>query len=753
MQRGHRQKQLRRSPRGWLVVRGLVSAAVVVMANREPLSDYPDASVNDYWSHDNRLAVLALFLLPVIVAVLSPALALPVVRSAAAAAIAVLGIAGFSQLLGFAVSVSGDYGYGSGLLLGLLGYALTVAAGVQAGFGVASDPPWPLGPVLPRVVGAIAFVMLVMPLPYLVHSTGSATFGVRYYLPLAILLAVAAVMSRALRHLTPLAGGSALAATGLAIGLTYADLLGGGFDPLDLHQLRGVATDLVFVAALGLAVVGVLVILRFVQEPPPAPTDAATDVGAREDGASEATRHLCAAMHLDDALARRVMQDVVDGAPRAIAPSLGIDLGVVVRHCLIARHRQRARDAVLICVVALALLQVYLLLGGQGAAFGRLLLLLLVGWSVVAVERIVARNLVARRLTREAFAQEQIPLLDDAEERKVSALEHVERGNVTAFGAFFPFVGSGIEVGGWSFALSVLKGAEGIAGEHLEPLAFEVDTLYEKVREDIDHLGVEGLTVEDRLYVDGEDLATDARFLDPGPPLSLRTELAPDQLGQFVRAPERVNRVYRCIRIYGWDGEFVLSIYLNFSRVGRALFAEARYFLLLPPKPEFVAHGKGIVPLSWGSALITAAASIRSLPGALVRAVRGVEADVRALWQPPVLGAGSRGSTVANLGATTSLRELAQGTVYRRYFQRLDREMTTKIVERQLLDSIAGFLREHQVDTSELQERQTAILNYGLIMSGGTMTAESVAVGQGAQSLISRIGAAIRAPREEGAAT
>ena len=70
----------------------------------------------------------------------------------------------------------------------------------------------------------------------------------------------------------------------------------------------------------------------------------------------------------------------------------------------------------------------------------------------------------------------------------------------------------------------------------------------------------------------------------------------------------------------------------------------------------------------------------------------------------------------------------------------------------QLLESIVGFLREHDIDTSEFEERQAAILNYGLMVAGGSVTAESVAVGRGAQAFASRIGGgAARQPAGEGA--
>lgn len=746
---------------------GLSSSAVVALANREPLYGFPDRSVNDYWFAGARLNALFLFLLPVLGALMSLALAARPPRVPAATALAVLGLAGLANFTGpaaWTLTTAAEVGLGRGTLLGLLGSILMLAAGVAAGFGAASEPPEPVVPLIPPISGGVTMLVLVSPLPYLVREY--AVFW--YFLPLAVLLVAAVVVSRSLRRLGPGAGGSALAAIGVSLALTYADLLDGGIDPGEDSDLTTLAIVAIFVAALVQIVAGLVVLAR--GGAPTAdllgadPLDAGLPdtelpeteplATTRPDGErSEATRQLCVAMHLDGDLARRAMREVIDGDARAIAPSLGVDLGMVARHCLIARHRQRVRDAVLLCLSALALVAVYaLVVEQQGAAFRYLLLIAAAGWAVVAVERIVARHVVvARRLTRAEFARQPRPLLDAAEERKVRALERLEVGNVTPYGGFFPFVGSGKEVGGWSFALSVLRGSETIAGDRAVPRMFDVDDLYDAVRADIDLLGLEGLSVEDRLYVDGEDLATDRRFLAIGPPPQLRTEISAEQLREFVRKPELANRVYRCIRIYGWGGEFVLSIYLNFTQAGQGLFTEARYFLLLPPKPEHVALAHGVEPLSVGAAIRTATSTIRLMPRVLASAGRGATADLRELSRPPVVvTAGTDAFTTANLGATTSLRELAQGTNYRRYFQRLDSEMTTKIVERQLLDSIARFLREHQVDTSELQERQTAILNYGLIVSGGTMTAQSVAVGQNAQSLISRLSAAIRPPKDEG---
>ena len=59
--------------------------------------------------------------------------------------------------------------------------------------------------------------------------------------------------------------------------------------------------------------------------------------------------------------------------------------------------------------------------------------------------------------------------------------------------------------------------------------------------------------------------------------------------------------------------------------------------------------------------------------------------------------------------------------------------MYEKYMERQVLDSIVTFLDARGIDTSELVERQTTILNQGVLVSGGSLVAGQLAVGRGAK--------------------
>jgi hypothetical protein len=60
--------------------------------------------------------------------------------------------------------------------------------------------------------------------------------------------------------------------------------------------------------------------------------------------------------------------------------------------------------------------------------------------------------------------------------------------------------------------------------------------------------------------------------------------------------------------------------------------------------------------------------------------------------------------------------------------------MYIKILERTILDAIIEFLDEHNIETSDIKQRQTTILNSGVIVHGGNVTAETLAVGEGSKA-------------------
>ena len=168
-----------------------------------------------------------------------------------------------------------------------------------------------------------------------------------------------------------------------------------------------------------------------------------------------------------------------------------------------------------------------------------------------------------------------------------------------------------------------------------------------------------------------------------------------------------------------------------------------RYFLLAPFKDEYLAVDSVEPHPAFFSRMKVAVKALLWTPVVVVRAPLHMFGETRDAWKRWRARRRAQKAIRSNpsfdYGATTSIRELAQASKYRRYFQQLDREMAGKIIERQILDTIVQFLDEHKIDTGELEERQTAILNNGVLVSGGTLQADSLAVGQGARARVTRV--------------
>jgi hypothetical protein len=186
-----------------------------------------------------------------------------------------------------------------------------------------------------------------------------------------------------------------------------------------------------------------------------------------------------------------------------------------------------------------------------------------------------------------------------------------------------------------------------------------------------------------------------------------------------------------------WNGEQVLSIFLRFSKLSHNLFVEASYFLLTPVGDRFRTVDTISPDFSFTRLVQTVFVSAFAAPFLTVftpfvllqRVVEGLQrSSKRKQEEKQILE-----NPTFDYGAALSCRQWASPHQYRRYFQKLDKEMYFKVLEKNILDSILTFLEENNVDVSELKQRQAMILNNGVIVSGGSMTTENLAVGEGAK--------------------
>lgn len=518
---------------------------------------------------------------------------------------------------------------------------------------------------------------------------------------------------------------------------------------------------------------------------------------------TETTRYLCAAAHLDENFRNYVTHNVVEEKYRAVGESYGVDIIPVVKWCFAAQQRTVTRDIILFIILLIAVfaspgnrfftgalfsstatnpyllpfLSLFLLalpLLSLGILFllvtlvvrfappsfkVPLLVVLLIfnfwllpfflmAWLTVLIERGISYyGSNAARLAKEKFRPDSIARqLDPQLEQKLRDIFHTQDGNVIVYSGYSPFAGAGFNIGAWSFAVDVSKGKQDTSGETLTPVAFQVSELYDYVTEAVRELGLSNLCLEDKLYVNGQEIRDDPRFL-PDKFARPYTQIDPALMQHFKETPSEYIRYYKCIRVTSWRGELVLSIFIRFMKAGKSLFAEGDYLLLPPVKEEY--HEIDTVESVWTvrkvlrlarQAFVQTFLLWLSSPGKLfalvfhnwllMRSQRRVEDLIR---ENPAF----------DYGASTSLREAASSSVYRRYFQKLDKERYVKIIANQLLDSIVSFLDARNIDTTDLKKRQEAILNYGVIVSGGTLSAENIAVGDRAEAVFtSSVGSA-----------
>lgn len=472
---------------------------------------------------------------------------------------------------------------------------------------------------------------------------------------------------------------------------------------------------------------------------PTPPTAAHAPVGA--DGQSsalaeewtEVTRLMCAAAYLDGTFAQDVVDGVLHEHHRAVQIPPGIDVATVAKHCVAACQQKVVRDVLLTADVLLTVVLAAVTKSGLWLVVGLLLAWAIVLWDVWSA----TYQVVVKRLNPLAFASHSPPEPTDPKiAGRISELSAERNGNLTVYSGFLPFSGAGLRAGGWSFVVDLRKGNDAL-GQHTDPVAPTVIELYSGVRRALAALGMTNVQIKDRLFVSGSDIRED-RTLLPDPLGRPRSRVDPGVMGHYVTYPTHRIRHYQCTEIIDWRGELVVSLFLRFAVSGGRLFCELSKFVLMPLKEEFhrLDHMGG--RLRPGDVLSMVTRSLFLTPGLSLRAPTVVLRPFRRSRELSDSTKQVEDDPFFDYGAPRTALDRARSGNYRRYFQMLDKEMYVKMLERTVLDTIVEILDEHGVDTAELTESRSTIINNGIMMPQGTVQADSVAVGTGA-SILNRV--------------
>jgi hypothetical protein len=443
---------------------------------------------------------------------------------------------------------------------------------------------------------------------------------------------------------------------------------------------------------------------------------------------TETTRLLCATALLAGSTYRKQMLAFLSRRSRAVAPELGIDVPLVAQ---VARSLEIRQFRFELLYLALAVLAILMFLMGQPLLFSSVPLITgLVVFGKMYVEKWRMREY----FTKSGFDPERVrrrfddPLETDDE----SGLPDPAQ-NLVVYRNFTPFVGAGVPLGSWTILVDGTRRCDDPTRG--APVPFTTPDVYEVVMSAIKRLHLPSVEVRDFIFAAGQDIRNDR-------------EILPHQYGRPAQriSPARMEtlrldnsdaqtRWYPWIRIYDWNNELVLSQFLRFHRQGKHLFIELNRYVLTPlgererqidtqpPKGIVQAIVYFVLCAIWG--WMAAAVGILSLIGRAIHAL-----DEAIGWTESQRRRIIRETPRFNFGTEKSLRESASSGSYEHYFQKIDASMYASILEKEIFNTVIEFLDAHNVDTSELKEQSTTILNSGIIVQGGNVNAEAIAVGE-----------------------
>jgi len=454
----------------------------------------------------------------------------------------------------------------------------------------------------------------------------------------------------------------------------------------------------------------------------------------------ELTRYLCAAVQTDERFCDQIVEEILNEEHQAIGIAYGIDLPTVLKSCLISQRRKIRRDALLSIISLLSLLSLI-----SGVHFPVLISLYLVAWLIVFQEEKTSRyEIIAKYALKSNFKPEFFESLrvEPSIENRLKVIGEEQSGNAIIYGGFSPFVGSGVNVGGWSFVIDIGKGKEDIGGQLLKVSPFQVSEMYKYITDSILKLGLSNLKIRDNLYVNGEEIRDDLLFLSH-PLAHPSTQVSPVTVKKFIENPTHTVRHYRCFRVTDWQGELALSGFIRLVIVEQSLFIEVNYCLLTPLSNYYRQFDAIQLPKArelWDLAKKTFWKTVFILLAAPSKLIEKQSSSWQKRRQRKRKQREILENPLFNYGAAASLRERVSQSEYRRYFQKLDQEMYAKIIERRIIDSITSFLSNKNVDVSDLKETRSTILNNGVIVSGGSVAANNIAVGNQATANNTTVG-------------
>ncbi|MCQ8771697.1 hypothetical protein [Streptomyces telluris] len=363
---------------------------------------------------------------------------------------------------------------------------------------------------------------------------------------------------------------------------------------------------------------------------------------------------------------------------------------------------------------------------------------------------------------------------------RVAQLRRQQADPDVIYSDYAPFVGAGVEVDSWSFAIELIPrrnatvptlrfaqpgAAPAGPGAAPDAAGFTVPAVHARIRAELLRLGaggdypgdrLHGIHVDDYVMKGGLRLGPAADWSGTGPgtafarmaPFARRAAAERLRLAPGVPAPptwwpdsldlaaEERLRHYLTTRVGSWEDEVVLTVFSRVQLQGGLLFLESRAFLLPPIARTYHGIDKVMPPSDvsdWlslvGDALVAAFRLAGDAPRDLVAVPRTAVRTARSrAWY----GRMCRTDRVVDHGPRYSVRELAAEPEYQQLFQEMDAQRFLKSIKTRTLTAVRGSLRDAGYRTDEYDARANVVFDRSVHVHG-TVTG-NVQTGDGANA-------------------
>jgi hypothetical protein len=297
--------------------------------------------------------------------------------------------------------------------------------------------------------------------------------------------------------------------------------------------------------------------------------------------------------------------------------------------------------------------------------------------------------------------------------------------NTTVFGGFGPFVGSGDSIGNWALIVDTRKGRDGST-----PTPFTLSELEDAIASAFKTIAIPSLEQGERLFVHGTDVTLIEGLL-PNRFHRPKQWVNEEVFARYRHIDGHEARIYRYVAVSGWDDQVRLTSFYRVTFRGPMLYIENHSHVLNPLWTGYRAVDNLLPPrmphkIGLFAGFVLAAPIICVAETISLWRIWADDSKIRrqAQQEKEQIQEHAR----FNYGAVSSLRESFATPIYDHFFEKSDRDLYAKALQKQLLDGILAFLEEKNIDTSDFREQKTYIINSGLIVHGD-VRAEALAVG------------------------